>query len=275
MEQLTDVFLDILVPLMHVSIFFFISSDENLELHELCTTDSSSEDELTTNGTEKGTEDEEILLDNVVTEVDNAQEAREILEKFESDKSFNRSEILSIISNNRSSNQSGTSMNVELLPEKNKRQLCNVIQELVQTERNYVSSLERGIKIYVQTLETNARNYPALLGKKYHIFGNIERLYAFHKEELLPSLIACNDDVIYIATLFYTLISKDYFYGYVLFGLNKPRAEKLTSEYKEFFDGITNKTDEDKLGVNSFLLQPIQILPRYKLLFGEIIKVSV
>lgn len=137
-----------------------------------------------------------------------------------------------------------------------------------------MSSLERGIKIYVHTLDTYARNYPALLGKKYHIFGNIERLCAFHKEELLPSLIACNDDVVYIANLFYTFITKDYFYGYVLFGLNKPRAEKLTSEYKEFFDGITNKTEEDKLGVNSFLLQPIQILPRYKLLFGEIIKVS-
>lgn len=137
-----------------------------------------------------------------------------------------------------------------------------------------MASLERGIATYANTLDSYARNYPALLGKKYHIFGNIERLYAFHKEELLPALIACNGDVIFIANLFYTFIIKDHFYGYVLFGLNKPRAEKLTSEYKEFFDAIT-KESADKLGVNSFLLQPIQILPRYKLLFGEMIKVSV
>lgn len=154
------------------------------------------------------------------------------------------------------------------------RQLSNVIQELIQIEKNYVSSLERGIATYIDQLDAYARNYPALLGKKYHIFGNIERLHAFHKEELLPSLIECNNDVVYIADLFYKFITKDYFYGYVLFSLNKPRAEKLTWEYKEFFDRIT-KESEDKLGVNSFLLQPIQILPRYKLLFGEIIKVSV
>lgn len=154
------------------------------------------------------------------------------------------------------------------------RQLHNVIQELIKTEKSYVTGLELGISIYVDPFDTYARNYPALLGKKHHIFGNIERLYAFHNEELLPSLIACNDDVVAIARLFYTFITKDYFYGYVLFGLNKPRAEKLTVEYKEFFDDIT-KNSEDKLGVNSFLLKPIQLLPRYKLLFGEIIKVSV
>lgn len=148
-----------------------------------------------------------------------------------------------------------------------------MIEELIQTERNYVASLERGVDTYCNSLDSRAKNYPALLGKKYHIFGNIERIHAFHKEELLPSLLACNNDVIFIANLFYTFITKDHFYGYVLFGLNKPRAERLTAEYKEFFDSITKESD-DKLGVNSFLLQPIQILPRYKLLFGEMIKVS-
>jgi hypothetical protein len=31
----------------------------------------------------------------------------------------------------------------------------------------------------------------------------------------------------------------------------------------------------DKLGINSFLLQPIQRLPRYQLLLNEIIKVCI
>lgn len=110
------------------ALFFSTSSDEKSDLHELCTTDSSSEDEQSVNGTPKDTEGEEIntenvesISDDVVTEVDNAQEAHEFIEIFKAEKPLNRSEILSTISSNRSSNQSGTAMNVEALPEKNKR----------------------------------------------------------------------------------------------------------------------------------------------------------
>lgn len=121
-------------------------------------------------------------------------------------------------------------------------------------------------------MDSKALKYPELRGKKYHIFGNIERIHSFHKDEFLTSLIECHEDVLLISNLFYTFITKDYFYGYVLFGLNKPRAERMSKEFKQFFDEITKESD-DKLGVNSFLLLPIQQLPRYKLLFGEIIKV--
>lgn len=121
--------------------FFFQStfSDEKLDLHELCTTsDSSSEDDQSLYGTPKDTtdvdetstknvtttpEDTVLVNEDTVTEVDNAQEARELIEIeiLKTEKTISRSEILSIISSNRSSNQSGTSMNVESLPEKNKR----------------------------------------------------------------------------------------------------------------------------------------------------------
>ncbi|XP_063707894.1 uncharacterized protein LOC134836635 isoform X2 [Culicoides brevitarsis] len=242
-------------------------TDTTSDAHEISTAESSSstEDDRSLDDTKEIPPSDE-SPEITVTEVDDAQEVDELYEA-DSRPTINKNEILSIIK--RSSSQSTS--NVEALTEKNQRQLSNVVQELIQTEKSYVEGLERGISIYVTPLDRYARNYPALLGKKYHIFGNIERLYAFHKEELLPALLACNDDVIAIATLFYTYITKDFFYGYVLFGLNKPRAEKLTHEYKEFFDGIT-KESEDKLGVNSFLLKPIQLLPRYKLLFGEIIK---
>lgn len=150
------------------------------------------------------------------------------------------------------------------------RQLLNVIRELVQVEKNYVATLGRGIQMYVRAMETQALPNE-LKGKKYHVFANIERIHSFHESTFLPKLVECNENCFEIARLFYNSISNDCFYGYILFGLNKPRAEKLTIESKDFFDRITMKSD-DKLGVNSFLLQPIQILPRYRLLFGQIIK---
>lgn len=145
-----------------------------------------------------------------------------------------------------------------------------MIRELVQVEKNYVATLGRGINMYVQAMETS--QLPAdLKGKKYHVFANIERIHSFHESIFLPTLLACNENCFEIASLFYNSISNDCFYGYVLFSLNKLRAEKLCIENKDFFDKITMNSD-DKLGVNSFLLQPIQILPRYRLLFGQIIK---
>uniref|UniRef100_A0A336MQB8 CSON015274 protein n=1 Tax=Culicoides sonorensis TaxID=179676 RepID=A0A336MQB8_CULSO len=228
-----------------------ILSNETSDLHTLCVGDSSSDDD-----------DDKSENDLKTTDFD---------EKSQRNGSVERDSANSVKSHTSNSSLTRMLMDIESLPEKNQRQLLNVIIELIQTEKNYVNNLERGIDTYVKTLDSRAQNYPALLGKKYHIFGNIERVFAFHKEELLPALIECNNDVHLIANKFNEFITNDHFYCYVLFGLNKPRAERLTLEYKEFFDEIT-KSSEDKLGVNSFLLQPIQILPRYKLLFGELIK---
>lgn len=136
-----------------------------------------------------------------------------------------------------------------------------------------MEKLEKGIEIYVKEFDTCQDLPHSLHGKKYHVFGNIERLHGFHRDSLLPSLVNCDENVLEIANVFYDHISQDRFYGYVLYGLNKPKAERICLEHKAFFDSITNKS-VDKLGINSFLLEPIQRLPRYNLLLTEIIKVS-
>lgn len=96
-------------------------------MHELSTTDSSSDDEKSLNDGSK--ENDETTTDNVentttdaiITDVDKAQEAKEGFDTSDVERIISRSEILSIISTNRTSNQIGASMNVEALPEKNKR----------------------------------------------------------------------------------------------------------------------------------------------------------
>lgn len=65
-------------------------------------------------------------------------------------------------------------------------------------------------------------------------------------------------------------LQKDYFYIYILYAINRQRSEKLCDTHRTYFKEIQNEIN-DKLGVNSFLVQPIQRLPKYKLLLGQLI----
>lgn len=106
---------------------------------------------------------------------------------------------------------------------------------------------------------------------KYHIFGNIEYIYQFHQSVLLPKLVACGKDIARIASVFCKYIENDSFYGYVLYSLYHPKSQRLYVQFSGFFDNQQNSSG-DKLGVKSFFLQPIQRLPRYKLILDNIAK---
>lgn len=69
---------------------------------------------------------------------------------------------------------------------------------------------------------------------------------------------------------FLSQLQKDYFYIYILYAINRQRSEKLCDTHRSYFKEIQNEIG-DKLGVNSFLVQPIQRLPKYKLLLGQLI----
>lgn len=145
----------------------------------------------------------------------------------------------------------------------------------------------------------NRRELPKTLrGQKHRVFGNIESIYKFHCNEFYPKLVECGDDVEQIADLFTSYVTRDYFYGYIIYAINRKRSEllcnyhvhywKVSNEllkfklflnrfeiqnfhFRYFFQQIQNQCG-DRLGINSFLLQPIQRLPRYQLLLNEIIK---
>lgn len=63
---------------------------------------------------------------------------------------------------------------------------------------------------------------------------------------------------------------KDYFYGYILYAINRFRSDRIFEQNRAFFKQRQNDI-EDKLGLNSFLVQPIQRLPKYKLLLTQLI----
>lgn len=62
---------------------------------------------------------------------------------------------------------------------------------------------------------------------------------------------------------------KDYFYMYISYAINRKKSEKLCITQSAYFKKIQDDIG-DKLGVNSFLVQPIQRLPKYRLLLSQL-----
>ncbi|XP_055597099.1 uncharacterized protein LOC129747101 isoform X2 [Uranotaenia lowii] len=148
--------------------------------------------------------------------------------------------------------------------------ITRVMKELLENEESYVNTLARGIENYISIMQGKDLP-PGLRGQRYHIFGNIEHIHELHKDRFLPRLRHNRASIKGIAETFIRFIEQDRFYCYILFALNRPKSEKICNRNLEFFQ-VRQQEVNDKLGLNSFLLQPIQRLPRYKLMLGEINK---
>lgn len=109
-----------------------------------------------------------------------------------------------------------------------------------------------------------------LRGKKKLIFGHFENLLQLHKDRFWPKLTECGHDTDLISKLFLEFLSQEKFYIYVVYAMNTVRIQTLCRSHREFFDEIQNESGE-KLGVSSFLVQPIQRFLRYRMLLLEII----
>uniref|UniRef100_A0A182QXS9 DH domain-containing protein n=1 Tax=Anopheles farauti TaxID=69004 RepID=A0A182QXS9_9DIPT len=170
--------------------------------------------------------------------------------------------------------------------------VTSILQELLANEANYVQTLGRGVENYVSIM-TGKDLPPGLRGQKYHIFGNIEKIHALHQNQFLPMLERNRASIAGIAETFIWFLENDKFYCYIMFALNRPKSERICNRNLDFFQVeasscapvfersyLPSKSSsqrrqqevDDKLGLNSFLLQPIQRLPRYKLLLAEINK---
>ncbi|KAM7344923.1 uncharacterized protein ACRADG_011440 isoform 1-T5 [Cochliomyia hominivorax] len=144
-----------------------------------------------------------------------------------------------------------------------------ILEELIKTEESYVENLWIGINNYGNIFQRN--DLPiGLRGKKYVLFGNVEQIAEFHRDQFLPMLHRNKHDLKRIFDEFQQFIDNNDFYGYVLFTMNKQRSLKLCDTYKNYFKLLQTEID-DKLGINSFLVQPIQRMARYPLLLQQFI----
>ena len=127
--------------------------------------------------------------------------------------------------------------------------------------------MKRGIEDYIVAYDSAVNLPNTLIGKRRNIFSNIERIFRFHDSIFLPKLVQCDFDPEKIACAFTSSIDAFDFDIYMIYVLNRKKSESICREHKEFFDDL----QKDLLGINSFLIQPIQRLPRYQLMLGEIV----
>lgn len=150
------------------------------------------------------------------------------------------------------------------------------MNELLETERAYVEELLCVLEGYAAEMDNPAMAHliPSNLhSKKDILFGNMPEIYQFHKRTFLKELEAYTDCPELVGRCFLERM-KD-LQIYEAYCQNKPRSESLWRQCSDcaFFQECQKKL-EHKLGLDSYLLKPVQRITKYQLLLKEMLKYS-
>ncbi|XP_044283017.1 proto-oncogene DBL [Varanus komodoensis] len=152
----------------------------------------------------------------------------------------------------------------------------HVINELIETERVYVEELFTVLMGYRAEMDNPTMAFllpPMLQNHKDVLFGNMPEIYDFHNKIFLHLLESCLEAPERVGYCF--LERREDFQMYEKYCQNKPRSESLWRQCAEsaFFQECQRKL-EHKLGLDSYLLKPVQRLTKYQLLLKELLKYS-
>uniref|UniRef100_A0A3B4B010 Uncharacterized protein n=1 Tax=Periophthalmus magnuspinnatus TaxID=409849 RepID=A0A3B4B010_9GOBI len=148
--------------------------------------------------------------------------------------------------------------------------LKRVMRELIETERIYVEELLSGYRAEMENPALSSHLPLDLISKKNILFGNMPEIYNFHSV-FLQDLEACLETPEAVGACF--LERKDCFQMYECYCHNKPHSDALWRQFSDcvFFQECQKKL-EHKLGLDSYLLKPVQRLTKYQLLLKELLK---
>ncbi|XP_073701623.1 guanine nucleotide exchange factor DBS isoform X2 [Garra rufa] len=152
----------------------------------------------------------------------------------------------------------------------------HVMNELLETERAYVEELMCVLQGYAAEMDnpSMAPLIPAALqNKKDVLFGNMQEIYNFHKRIFLKELETYTECPELVGRCFLDWMGELQIYE--KYCHNKPRSESLWRQCSDcaFFQECQKKL-EHKLGLDSYLLKPVQRITKYQLLLKEMIKYS-
>ncbi|XP_021332791.1 guanine nucleotide exchange factor DBS isoform X12 [Danio rerio] len=152
----------------------------------------------------------------------------------------------------------------------------HVMNELLETERAYVEELLCVLEGYAAEMDNPAMSHlipNTLLHKKDILFGNMSEIYQFHKKTFLRELEAYTDYPELVGQCFLERMTDLQIYE--KYCQNKPRSESLWRQCSDcaFFQECQKKL-EHKLGLDSYLLKPVQRITKYQLLLKELLKYS-
>ncbi|XP_060715938.1 guanine nucleotide exchange factor DBS isoform X2 [Tachysurus vachellii] len=152
----------------------------------------------------------------------------------------------------------------------------HVMNELLETERAYVEELLCVLQGYADEMDnpSMAHLIPITLhNKKDVLFGNMAEIYHFHNKTFLRELEAYTDFPELVGRCFLERMTDLQIYE--KYCQNKPRSESLWRQCSDcaFFQECQKKL-EHKLGLDSYLLKPVQRITKYQLLLKELLKYS-
>ncbi|XP_078265416.1 guanine nucleotide exchange factor DBS isoform X2 [Rhinoraja longicauda] len=152
----------------------------------------------------------------------------------------------------------------------------HVMNELIETERAYVEELLCVLEGYAAEMENPSMIpfIPMVLQKKKDVlFGNMPEIYDFHNRIFLRDLENYIDCPELVGRCFLERMEGLQIYEW--YCRNKPRSESLWRQCSDciFFQECQKKL-EHKLGLDSYLLKPVQRITKYQLLLKELLKYS-
>ncbi|XP_053184306.1 guanine nucleotide exchange factor DBS isoform X2 [Scomber japonicus] len=152
----------------------------------------------------------------------------------------------------------------------------HVMNELLETERAYVEELLCVLQGYASEMDNPAMAHlipTPLQNKKEVLFGNMPEIYHFHKRTFLRELEQYTDCPELVGRCFLERMTDLEIYE--KYCHNKPRSESLWRQCSDcaFFQECQKKL-EHKLGLDSYLLKPVQRITKYQLLLKEMLKYS-
>ena len=160
---------------------------------------------------------------------------------------------------------------------------CRVVEELVNTERNFLKSLEIVIKCREECVKRVGSGRPDALfttTEIKQIFNNIEELRRF-EQTFLDELNECVNEDKYESSVVGNLFVKHeqgFKDVYIPYCNNQTvsscRLSILMEDTRllQFFRSFTVLTTEDKLPIEAYLLKPIQKICKYHLQLKELLK---
>eukprot|EP00002_Diphylleia_rotans_P008582 TRINITY_DN1852_c0_g1_i1.p1 TRINITY_DN1852_c0_g1~~TRINITY_DN1852_c0_g1_i1.p1 ORF type:complete len:1197 (+),score=251.22 TRINITY_DN1852_c0_g1_i1:88-3678(+) len=157
-----------------------------------------------------------------------------------------------------------------------------VMQELLTTERTYVNNLHLIIKKFMQPIQAAPATKRILSDEDYKsIFYLIESIYQLHQSVILPGLQKSIEPSESVAKLAAVFVEAEHFlkiYGGYLDNYEAAAATLKRCLQSSNFSLFMKETMKDpacqNLDLLSFLIQPVQRIPRYKLLLDELIKAT-
>ncbi|XP_073720232.1 obscurin isoform X38 [Misgurnus anguillicaudatus] len=158
-----------------------------------------------------------------------------------------------------------------------KKKLCQLIQELINTESEFLKEVEFFTSHHLKHVEEESAP-PHIASQKETIFRNINDLKAFHSSSLLPGLRECDtdDDV-----AMHLLKNSEGFEKYLQYLTGQTQAESIISEkdvYQYFKDyTVTELANVDPsegpvLSINAYVERPLERIQKYRALLKDMIR---